>query len=265
MANRLTDNEKWKRAWFRKLTPTEKCFWQYLIDNCNYAGIWEVDFETAEYFIGSKIEIKEIKQTFKKQFIEFDEGKRWYILDFIEFQCKCSIDQLNPKNKFHQSVINQLEKYQIYVLIGGKEVPYKPLISPLQGIKEKDKDKEKDKEEDMDKEERRYFDSHFHQMLPPEFINTWRKYVDHQIEAGIKIHQHNVISHLKAFKECYTNGISPPELLEAFQQSSNKGLYYISKNLIEAKNGTHKQRINEGKGSIDFKKYERLAAKEPIV
>lgn len=111
----------------------------------------------------------------------------------------------------------------------------------------------------------RYFESHYHQMLPPEYISTWRKYLDDQRESKINIHQHNVMSHLKAFKECFMNGINPPELLEAFQQSANKGIYWISKKLIERKNATFKQNTSCGKGSIDVEKYKRLAAKEPIV
>jgi len=57
----------------------------YLLDQCDHAGIWEVDFELAAYFCGNFI-YYEIKDTFRKQFIEFDNGKRWFIKDFIEFQ-----------------------------------------------------------------------------------------------------------------------------------------------------------------------------------
>jgi hypothetical protein len=153
MANRLTDNEKWKKAWFRKLSPVNKCFWNYLTDNCNHAGIWEVDFEAAEFYIGQSIDLGDIKEIFKKQFIEIDNGKRWYVLDYIEFQCKCSIEELNYKNKFHKSVIDQLNKYKIYELLKN----LKGLNSPLEGVKEKEKEiyKEiyKEKEEEQEQEE----------------------------------------------------------------------------------------------------------------
>lgn len=90
-----------------------------------------------------------------------------------------------------------------------------------------------------------YFESHFNQVLPPEHLQTWYSYVNHQTAAGIKINRHNAMSHLKAFKDCYQNGISPPELLEAFQQSSHKGLYWISKNLIEEKEKQNGKQISE--------------------
>ena len=48
MAKRFTDTDKWKKKWFRELKPISKCFWSYLLDNCNHAGIWEVDISLAE-------------------------------------------------------------------------------------------------------------------------------------------------------------------------------------------------------------------------
>jgi hypothetical protein len=179
MANRLTDNEKWKKIWFRKLTPVEKCFWNYLTDSCNVAGIWEVDFETAAFFIGSELNINEIKQTFQKQFIEFDNSRRWYIIDYIEFQCKCTIGQLNPKNKFHLSVLNLIQKYDIIGVIEGAS---KGLQSPYIGDKRKDiyKEKEEDKENAPEIEE-------------PEKLKKIKEYFTNKgypVEEGIAFYNH---------------------------------------------------------------------------
>ncbi len=49
---------------------------------------------------------------------------------FIEFQ----YGNLNPENRAHKSVIDQLVKYQI------KEGAYKGLTRPLQGCKDMDMD-----------------------------------------------------------------------------------------------------------------------------
>lgn len=141
MAKRLTDNSKWNRIWFRKLTPTEKCFWIYILDNCDHAGIWEVDFETAEHFIGSKILPEEIKQVFVKQFIEINGGNRWFIKDFINFQYNCNPQELNPKNKLHLSVINILKRHSIIDNQGA----CKGLDSAIEGDINKDKDINKNK------------------------------------------------------------------------------------------------------------------------
>lgn len=145
MAKRFTDTAKWNKVWFRKLSLIHKCFWEYLTDNCDHAGVWEVDFETASYYIGEDLDINDIKKTFDKQIIEVDCGKRWFIRDFIVFQYNCNIKELNPANKLHNSIIQILKKYEI---IGA----YKGLVRGMQGDLQGHMDKDKDKDKDMDKD-----------------------------------------------------------------------------------------------------------------
>ena len=135
MAKRFTDTEKWKKVWFRNLRPKFKCFWQYVTDNCNHAGIWEVDFNLASYLIGTKLDEEEIRQEFKKQFVELEGGKRWFVKDFVEFQYGC----LNPSNNAHKSVLSILEKS------GVGEGLVCPSLGALDMDKDTDKDMDKDK------------------------------------------------------------------------------------------------------------------------
>ena len=118
MAKRFSDTEKWKKLWFRRLSPIHKCFWEYLRDNCNNAGIWEVDFELASFQIGAEIKPDEIERVFKKQFIKINDSK-WFLVDFIEWQYNCSLEELNPKNNAHLSAIRELEKFKIKEIIRG--------------------------------------------------------------------------------------------------------------------------------------------------
>ena len=137
MPKRYTDTDKWKKIWFRKLKNDHKVFWMYVLDQCDHAGIWEVDFELASYFCNG-IKESEIRKTFVKQYHEFDDGKRWFIKDFIEFQYR----GLDESNRVHNSVITILKRHGLF----------KVLISFLHEAKDKDiykeqlKDKEKDKE-----------------------------------------------------------------------------------------------------------------------
>ncbi len=110
MAKRFTDSDKWKKWWFRALSPVHKCFWIYICDNCNHAGMWEVDFDLAEVFIGTKLDPDTIKQTFDKQYIEVGGGKRWFIRDFVVFQ----YGVLKEDSRTHQSVIDILKKERVY-------------------------------------------------------------------------------------------------------------------------------------------------------
>lgn len=133
MPKRFTDTNKWDKVWFQTLSPTLKCLWNYITDRCNHAGFWEVDFRTAGYYVGKKINPEEVKEKFKKQFIEMDEGKRWFLIDFIEFQYNCKIEELNPQNKAHQSIIRQIERYNIKGLLRSLEGD---IQAPLRGGKE---------------------------------------------------------------------------------------------------------------------------------
>lgn len=157
MAKRFTDTDKWKKPFIRGLPTPYKLLWFYILDDCNHAGIWEVDLEVAGIRCG---------ETFTEtQAIEFFAGRvekisnsKWFIPDFIFFQ----YGELNEKNRLHLSVIQILNKYQI-----------KPLRSPLEGVKDKDKDKDKvkDKEQDKDKED---FGKSENLLIVPEMLKTFQ-------------------------------------------------------------------------------------------
>lgn len=132
MAKRFTSTEKWGKTWFRKLSIPHKCFWIYLLDRSNHAGIWDVDFELAEFCIGEKLDPTEIKKVFSARIKEIDEGKKWFVIGFVEFQ----YGELNPASKPHKSVIK--------ILI--KEGVSEGLVKGSVTIKDKAKDKDKDKD-----------------------------------------------------------------------------------------------------------------------
>lgn len=136
MAKRFTDSEKWKKTWFRKLSPEFKCLWVYICDNCNIAGIWDVDFETASYFIGIEIDPLEAKTAFKKQYRELNCGGKWLIVDFIPFQYGVLKDNQN----FHRAVNNLLKTS------GAAEGQTRGCQGALEKDKEKDTTKDKVKE-----------------------------------------------------------------------------------------------------------------------
>lgn len=136
MAKRFTDSEKWKKPWFRKLTPIQKCFWVYLLDQCDQAGFWAVDFDLAGIFIGEEVNEQEMREVFKKQYTELDNGKKWFIQDFIDFQ----YGELKETNRLHVFVLRILEKQGVSI----------PLTQLAYGAKDKDKDKVKDKDKEKE-------------------------------------------------------------------------------------------------------------------
>ena len=146
MAKRFTDSEKWKKSFLRGLEGAYKLLWFYILDNCNHAGIWDIEFDVAQLRIGEDMIIEQGKaeQLFKDKIIIFDNNKKWFIPCFVEFQ----YGQLSQDNRAHKSVIIILKKYKLF----------KGLRRSLQAHKDKDKDKDKELDKDKDKEKKKFLD-----------------------------------------------------------------------------------------------------------
>lgn len=148
MAKRFTDSAKWSNHFIRSLKAPYKLLWLYILDECDHAGIWQVDFEVAQIKIGEKINQKDALIFFANKII--DLGEKWFIPNFIEFQ----YTELNPQNRAHNSVILILKKYELL----DEMYKIKPLTSPLQGAIDMDKDKDMVKVMVKDKDKEQIFE-----------------------------------------------------------------------------------------------------------
>lgn len=125
----MTDTDKWKKRFVRELSPQHKLLWFYILDDCNHAGIWEVDIEVASIRVGYELVYDMLPQPFLDKIEIFDNGDKWFIPDFIDFQ----YGELNPNSNVHKSVIQLLERYNLMgYLKGSQTLP--------EGVKDKDKD-----------------------------------------------------------------------------------------------------------------------------
>lgn len=140
MAKRLIDTDIFKKGFVKSLEAPYKLLWLYIINDCNHAGIWEVEFDVAAMRLGLKLNQIDAVEKFAGKIEVCDNGTKWFIPSFIEFQ----YGVLNPQNRAHSSVIQILTKLNLY--------PIKPLTSPLQGCKDMDKDKDKDMDKDKPRE-----------------------------------------------------------------------------------------------------------------
>jgi hypothetical protein len=143
MAKRFTDTDKYKKPFLRSLPGAYKLLWDYLYHSCDHAGIWIVDFEIAQIYLGQDMIVnkKDALGYFnngEERIIEINDGSKWFIPSFIEFQ----YGELNEKNRAHNSVIHILSKYKL--------INNKGLIRGLQAYKDKDKDKDMDKDKDKE-------------------------------------------------------------------------------------------------------------------
>ena len=125
----MTDTDKWKKRFVRELKPQHKLLWFYILDDCNHAGIWEVDLEVASIRVGFELSHDNLPSSFGDKVISFDDGDKWFIPDFIEYQ----YGELNPNSNVHKSVLNLLNKYNLEGYLKGS-----------QGVQTTLKDKDKD-------------------------------------------------------------------------------------------------------------------------
>jgi hypothetical protein len=132
MAKRMTDTDKWKKPFMKTLPVEYKLFWLYLLDECDHSGIWHMELDLAELRLGIKLSPQKIRGFFKERIVEFDNGTKWFLPDFISFQ----YGELDMNNRAHKSVVDRLLKYNLPAKIKG-------VACPLQGAKDKDKDKDK--------------------------------------------------------------------------------------------------------------------------
>ena len=125
MANRLTDTEKWNDPWFCGLTPSYKLFWTYLCDNCNHAGIWKVNWPLVKFHC---LEEKFDHKVFQDR-IRVLSPEKWFIEKSVLFQQKITkLDELNPINPCHKSIIKLLQSENIINPLPS------PSIAPSKGL-----------------------------------------------------------------------------------------------------------------------------------
>lgn len=135
MAKRMTDTDKWKKRFLKDLNYANKLLWLYMLDDCNHAGIWDIDLEVASIRIGLDVDIDDLKK-FQDKIVIFDNDEKVFIPDFIDFQ----YGELNPNSNVHKSVIALLDKYNLEGYVKGSQGVQSTLID-----KDKDKDIVKDK------------------------------------------------------------------------------------------------------------------------
>ena len=85
MAKRFLDTGFLSQKWIRKLTPEQKCFLIYTMLECDNAGIIDLDFEDAEFWIGKKID-KSLSFLPKGYIIFMQDLDKYFIPKFIEYQ-----------------------------------------------------------------------------------------------------------------------------------------------------------------------------------
>jgi hypothetical protein len=147
MFKRFHDRDKWRKPWYRELSPVEKCAWDYITSECDNVGVWIPDYEMAEYCIYGKpihdehINWEEFRSKCNGNIVLMECGK-WWIVDFCIFQYPLLLETTTSKPLL--SYIALLKKHNLWE---GYKNNYIGLGKGMHSVQDKDKDKDKDKEE----------------------------------------------------------------------------------------------------------------------
>ena len=223
MAKRFTDTEKWKKPFIRNLPTKYKVLWLYIIDECNHAGIWQVDLEVAQIRTGEVYNVVDAIEIFGSKIEVFDEGEKWFIPSFIEFQ----YGVLNDKNRVHESVISNLDRYNL-------REKNKGLTSPLQRAKYKYKDKDnvlihKEWQKISDFEEQGYTFG-----LSENLTASFDDFLKYKFERGEAITNGQVIE--KIIKEMLGRSLDDSELIRMLDFTISRSAKNVITNLPKTEN-----------------------------
>ncbi len=110
MPKRYTMTEKWTDEWFLQLTPHEKLLWNYLCDNCDIAGFWEINFTLASLLTG--IPSAEIQGAYKGLARGYFQSERHiWLRTFIKHQKNLP---LNPDNRCHKAILRSINEHNAF-------------------------------------------------------------------------------------------------------------------------------------------------------
>jgi uncharacterized phage protein (TIGR02220 family) len=139
---RFTETTKWDDPWYRKLKPRYKCFFNFLCDKCDCAGVWVVDMELAATFVGDKLDHDQCLAVFDGRVVDIGGGK-WLLTGFIPFQ----YGELSRECKPHRPIFAAISKHGLALNCKGYGKGINTL--PEKGkptLQDKEKEKVQEKE-----------------------------------------------------------------------------------------------------------------------
>lgn len=128
---RFTETDKWKDPWFRSLPPTEKLVFLFVIENCNNAGFYEIDYGLMAFATGLEQGALEGAIKGLARGLVCCGGWIW-VRTFLKHQKN---EALNPENKAHKQIIGllreQAERFRENAEFKEFQGAYKGLTSPI--------------------------------------------------------------------------------------------------------------------------------------
>jgi len=104
MSKRFRDREIWLKGWYRKLSPAEKCAWNYILDHCDSIGVWGADCDLAELYIGESIDWQGLPGKCNGNITILDSGE-WWVIEYCIFHYG---EEFSESNRAHVGYMKKL-------------------------------------------------------------------------------------------------------------------------------------------------------------
>lgn len=114
MSLRFTETNKWKDDWYLSLSNDYRIIWQYLLDNCSIAGLWQRGFKHLNYFCGTSVTEPEFFEVFKGRCFELENANFIFIPKFLKVQYPKGLASNKP---LILSVLKEIERYNLKPII----------------------------------------------------------------------------------------------------------------------------------------------------
>lgn len=103
MSYRYTNSDKWTDAWFSDLSANAKLLFIFLYENCDNAGIYEVNKKFMLFLLGfNENELKNAIKEIGKAYIKSNDGGKIWLKNFLKHQ---KLTPLNWKNNAHKQIV----------------------------------------------------------------------------------------------------------------------------------------------------------------
>lgn len=142
MAKRLSDTEKWMDSWFRRLPANGKILWLYILDRCDIAGVWEVDYDLFSLLSGVPMTPEEAESMLGDRVHFFDDGRKAWVRKFIDFQNGPLREE--SESKIIQLIIRTLKSHDLWIPYSMGINTHKDRAIVKERVKERVKGKEKE-------------------------------------------------------------------------------------------------------------------------
>lgn len=141
MAKRFVDTEIWNKAWYQELSLKEKVLVKYIFEQCDCAGVWDINFRLASFIIGKTVSFEDIDSINSKNLLfEVFDNDKIFVIDFIKFQYGTLSENCKP----HKPIIEKLKKYNLFEKVLKGYSKGIETLEEQEQVQEKDKEKEKE-------------------------------------------------------------------------------------------------------------------------